>query len=193
MPEELKRRESRLKRLREAKARLETEARKARARALREQADGMEATAAIHDDARVRKGLRTKAAKRRARAGELDPPEESPAGAGSQPVPERCRARRRRRRPGGCRQFSFWGLEAAGAEWALVCLCHNLLKMFRNRKRPRPARPGALPRPRRAKNGPKRLRYGSAYSSGAFQDPPASSSGARTPQIDTETGRNPRT
>ena len=41
----------------------------------------MEATAAKHDDARVRKGLRTKAAKRRARAGELDPPEESPAGA----------------------------------------------------------------------------------------------------------------
>ena len=36
LPEELKRRESRLKRLREAKARLEAEARKARARALRE-------------------------------------------------------------------------------------------------------------------------------------------------------------
>ena len=43
----------------------------------------MEATAAKHDDARVRKGLKTKAAKRRARAGELDPPEESPAGAGA--------------------------------------------------------------------------------------------------------------
>ena len=54
LPEELKRRESRLKRLREAKERLEAEARKARARALREQADGMEATAA---NARVRKGL----------------------------------------------------------------------------------------------------------------------------------------
>ena len=83
LPEELKRRESRLKRLREAKERLEAEARKARARALREQADGMEATAAKHDDARVRKGLKTKAAKRRARAGELDPPEEGPAGAGA--------------------------------------------------------------------------------------------------------------
>ena len=83
LPEELKRRESRLKRLREAKARLEAEARKARARALRGQADGMEATAAKHDDARVRKGLRTKAAKRRARAGEPDPPEESPAGGGA--------------------------------------------------------------------------------------------------------------
>ena len=80
LPEELKRRESRLKRLREAKARLEAEAREARARALREQADGMEATAAKHDDARVRKGLRTKAANRRARADELDPPEESPEG-----------------------------------------------------------------------------------------------------------------
>ena len=43
----------------------------------------MEATAAKHDDARVRRGLRTKAAKRRARAGELDPPEESPAGGGA--------------------------------------------------------------------------------------------------------------
>ena len=83
LPEELKRRESRLKRLREAKARLEAEARTARARALRGQADGMEATAAKHDDARVRKGLKTKAAKRRARAGELDPPEERPAGAGA--------------------------------------------------------------------------------------------------------------
>ena len=80
LPEELKRRESRLKRLREAKARLEAEAREARARALRDQADGMEATAAKHDDARVRKGLRTKAANRRARADELDPPEESPEG-----------------------------------------------------------------------------------------------------------------
>ena len=36
----------------------------------------MEATAASHDDARVQKGLRTKAAKRRALADELDPPED---------------------------------------------------------------------------------------------------------------------
>ena len=33
----------------------------------------------------------------------------------------------------GFRQFSFRGLEAVGAEWALVCLCHNLHKIFRNR------------------------------------------------------------
>ena len=312
LPEELKRRESRLKRLREAKARLEAEARKARARALRGQADGMEATAAKHDDARVRKGLRTKAAKRRARAGELDPPEESPAGAvaaarpgalprketqattgglpadGAQanftdpessimkgadgfvqgynaqlavdeeaqvivaqgvtdqppdngnlaPMIERVeghpdetpanatadagywnpeaedRARalgteawvstERRRHGGGeersdseaepadvetdplkrmrsrlaseegralyarrkavvepvngqikhargFRQFSFRGMEAVGAEWALVCLCHNLLKMFRNRPKEAPAAPprsAAAPRAR---------------------------------------------
>ena len=94
LPDELRRRESRLKRLREAKARLEAEARKARARVLREQAEGMEATAAGHDDARVRKALRTKAAKRRARADELDPPEEDPVGgaeaeAGSGALPRR--------------------------------------------------------------------------------------------------------
>ena len=41
----------------------------------------------------------------------------------------------------GFRQFSFRGLEAAGAEWALVCLCHNLLKMFRNRPEEAPAGP----------------------------------------------------
>ena len=64
------------KRLRKEVRRMlaEAEAREARARALREQADGMEAEAAKHDDARVSKGLKTKAAKRRARAGELDPP-----------------------------------------------------------------------------------------------------------------------
>ena len=41
----------------------------------------------------------------------------------------------------GFRQFSFRGLEAVGAEWALVCLCHNLLKMFRNRPEETPAAP----------------------------------------------------
>jgi hypothetical protein len=41
----------------------------------------------------------------------------------------------------GFRQFSFRGLEAVGAEWALVCLCHNLLKMFRNRPKEAPAGP----------------------------------------------------
>ena len=41
----------------------------------------------------------------------------------------------------GFRQFSFRGLEAVGAEWALVCLCHNLLKMFRNRPEEAPAGP----------------------------------------------------
>ena len=36
----------------------------------------------------------------------------------------------------GFRQFSFRGLEAVRTEWALVCLCHNLLKLFVNRPRP---------------------------------------------------------
>ena len=304
LPEELKRRESRLKRLREAKARLEAEARKARARALREQADGMEATAA----------------KRRAQADELDPPEESPGGgtavaAGSGALPRRetrattggrpadeaqanftdpessimkgadgfvqgynaqlavdeeaqvivaqgvtdqppdngnlapmierveghldetpanatadagywnpeaedraralgteawvsterqphgggeerneqddseaeapdaatdplkrmrsrlaseegraLHARRKAvvepvngqiKQARGFRQFSFRGLEAVGAEWALVCLCHNLLKMFRNRLEEAPPAPaaGAIPPPARPAPG----------------------------------------
>ena len=109
LPEELRRRESRLKRLREAKARLEAEARKARARALREQAEGMEATAANHDDARVSKGLGTKAAKRRAQADELDPPEESPAGgAVAEPVPGAL--------PRGETRATTGGLPAEGAQ-----------------------------------------------------------------------------
>ena len=31
----------------------------------------------------------------------------------------------------GFRQFSFRGLEAVECEWALICLTHNLLKLFR--------------------------------------------------------------
>jgi hypothetical protein len=31
----------------------------------------------------------------------------------------------------GFRRFSFRGLKAAQAEWSLVCLRHNLLKLFR--------------------------------------------------------------
>lgn len=73
LPEELRRREDRLARIREAKARLEAEARLARARKLRKQAAGMERTAADHASAAVAKGLRTKAARRRAQADALDP------------------------------------------------------------------------------------------------------------------------
>lgn len=32
----------------------------------------------------------------------------------------------------GFRRFSFRGLEKAGAEWKLICLTHNLLKLFRS-------------------------------------------------------------
>ena len=73
LPEELSRREDRLARIREAKARLEDEARRARARKLRAQAEGMERTAARHGSSAVAKGLRTKAAQRRARADALGP------------------------------------------------------------------------------------------------------------------------
>lgn len=36
----------------------------------------------------------------------------------------------------GFRQFSFRGLEAVTAEWDLVCLCHNVLKLFHSGWRP---------------------------------------------------------
>ena len=31
----------------------------------------------------------------------------------------------------GFRRFSLRGLAKAGVEWAIVCLCHNLLKLYR--------------------------------------------------------------
>ena len=39
----------------------------------------------------------------------------------------------------GFRQFSFRGLAAVQAEWQLVCLTHNLLKLFRSGACMRPA------------------------------------------------------
>ena len=32
----------------------------------------------------------------------------------------------------GFRRFSLRGLAPVGAEWSIVCTCHNLLKLFRN-------------------------------------------------------------
>jgi len=84
LPAELRRRESRLARIREAKAALEAEAAQSRARALREQAQGMEDTANEHPDPSMQRRLRTNAAKRRARAEEHAPPpdDEPPPGPG---------------------------------------------------------------------------------------------------------------
>jgi transposase len=82
LPAELRRRESRLERIRQAKAELEAEARRARAKALREQAEGMDDTAESHPDEHTRRRLRTRAANSRARAEELDPPEDEPPGGG---------------------------------------------------------------------------------------------------------------
>ena len=81
LPEELRRRESRLKRIREAKAALEAEARKTRARTLREQAEGHERTARTHPDPVVRRRARTNATKRRAKAEEFGPGDDPPGGA----------------------------------------------------------------------------------------------------------------
>ena len=82
LPAELRRRESRLERIGEAKAALEAEARASRAQALREQAQGMEDTAATHPEETVQRRLRTRAAKRRAAADELEPPDDEPPAGG---------------------------------------------------------------------------------------------------------------
>jgi hypothetical protein len=39
----------------------------------------------------------------------------------------------------GFRRFSFRGLEKNRAEWLLICLTHNLLKLFRGKRRVQPA------------------------------------------------------
>ena len=83
LPEELRRRESRLKRIREAKAALEAEARNTRARTLREQAEGHERTAHTHRDPVVRRRARTNATKRRAKAEEFGPGDDDPPGGGN--------------------------------------------------------------------------------------------------------------
>ena len=38
----------------------------------------------------------------------------------------------------GFRQFRFRGLAAVREEWRLICLTHNLLKLFRARVAPKP-------------------------------------------------------
>jgi len=71
--EELKFREGRLRRIREAKAALEQEAREARAAELREQASGERATAESADNPVVARRARTRAAIRDKKADELAP------------------------------------------------------------------------------------------------------------------------
>ena len=92
LPEELRRRESRLERIREAKAALEAEARTTRARTLREQSEGHERTARTHPDPVVRRRARTnatttpRAVATRAGSCRASPPWRSPKG---------CRSTRR--------------------------------------------------------------------------------------------------
>jgi transposase len=83
LPEALRRRESRLERIREAKAALEAEARKSRAHTLGEQAQRNEHTAQTHPDVVVRRRARTNAANRRAKAEEFDPGDDDPPGGAS--------------------------------------------------------------------------------------------------------------
>lgn len=72
IPVELRHRESRLARIREAKAALETEARSARAEALREQEASNQNLAATHTDPAKRKAAATNATKRAAAAKALE-------------------------------------------------------------------------------------------------------------------------
>ena len=80
LPEELRRRESRLERIREAKAALEAEALKTRAHTLLEQAERHARTAQTHPEAVVRSRARTNAAKRRAKVKEFDRDDDPPGG-----------------------------------------------------------------------------------------------------------------
>jgi len=73
LPSELRRRSKRLERIRQAKADLEAEAAKARARALREQAARARDRAETHEDSTERKRAATVANNRAAKARELDP------------------------------------------------------------------------------------------------------------------------
>lgn len=79
LPEELKRRETRLKKIREAKAALEQEAREQRAKELREQVKVREKAAQTQSSSKAAKGEATKAAHARDRAKELDGRDETPA------------------------------------------------------------------------------------------------------------------
>jgi len=73
LPSELRRRQSRLAKIREAKAALEAEAAQARARELREQAARASERAQTHNDPVERKRASTVAKNRSAKARELDP------------------------------------------------------------------------------------------------------------------------
>lgn len=76
LPAELRRREDRLQRIREAKAELEAEAREARAQALREQAERAEKRSEQSAEESDRKRAATLAKTKRAQAEELSPPED---------------------------------------------------------------------------------------------------------------------
>jgi transposase len=72
LPEELKRRETRLKKIREAKAALEQEAREQRAKELREQAHVRDKATQTQSSEKAAKGEATKAGRARDKARELD-------------------------------------------------------------------------------------------------------------------------
>lgn len=84
LPDELKRRETRLKKIREAKAALEQEAREQRANELREQAKTREQSIETQSSPRSVKGEQTKARRAREKAQELDGRDETPAPAQSE-------------------------------------------------------------------------------------------------------------
>lgn len=78
LPEEFRRREDRLKRLQEAKAALEAEARQSRSQSLREQAERAQKTALETEDETVAKRSRTRAKRLEEEAQRLDDGEDDP-------------------------------------------------------------------------------------------------------------------
>lgn len=88
LPEELRRREERLERIKELKAELEDDARRARAEELRERARGLRERAATVSDAVEKKRKLTRAKKNEERARELDDDDEGSAGAGLSDLPD---------------------------------------------------------------------------------------------------------
>ena len=128
LPAELGRRESRLARIRAAKAELEAEARQSRARALR---------AGPRDRAhrRVERFAASAHQRREApcqcRAVRLDTPEGRALYVRPKAVVELVNGPIKHARR--LRQFWLRGLAAVDAEWTPVSLCHNLLELFAQR------------------------------------------------------------
>jgi hypothetical protein len=108
--EDLKRRKRRLEVIRKAKAELEEEARKAKVKDLPERAERQRRSAATESTPTERKRKLTWASRTEERTDRL---------AGGKDD-----------EPDNQKRFSLRGVFKVRAEWTLVCLCHNLIKLL---------------------------------------------------------------